>query len=154
MLIHQLTSAECREVLARTTVGRLACARDNQPYIVPAFFDFDPDENCLYSFATRGRKIDWMRMNEKVCVELEEIRDPSHWTTILVFGKFQELDGSDTSRGGLRRAQALFERRERWWQPGAATVLATPDHAVPVFYRIRIDRITGRRAARPEAAEP
>ena len=73
------------------TVGRLGCARDNQPYIVPISFYFDPAGRCLYSFATAGQKIDWMRSNPRVCLEVDEIGDEFHWNSVLVIGRFEEL---------------------------------------------------------------
>ena len=73
MLVHKLTAAECREVFARARLGRLACAKSNQPYVVPVSVYFDPDENVLYGFSTIGQKIRWMRENPLVCVEVEEI---------------------------------------------------------------------------------
>lgn len=150
MLVHELTAAECGEFLARAHLGHLACTRDNQPYIVPVFFDFDASEHCLYSFATAGQKIEWMRTNPKVCVEIEEIQDRFNWLTVLVFGRFEELDGSGPSQAGLRRAQSLFEQRSQWWQPAAGRTIGGPERTTPVFYRIRIDTTTGRRVSRPE----
>jgi nitroimidazol reductase NimA-like FMN-containing flavoprotein (pyridoxamine 5'-phosphate oxidase superfamily) len=151
MLIHELTTSQCRELLARTRLGHLACTRDDQPYIVPVFFDFDADDDSLYSFATHGQKVEWMRTNPQVCVEFGEIRDQFQWLTVIVFGRFEELDGTDVSKAGLLRAQALFQRQPRWWQPAAAKVVGGPEHAVPVLYRIRIDDMTGRRATRSDA---
>ena len=31
MLVREMSRAECEELLARLSFGRLACARDNQP---------------------------------------------------------------------------------------------------------------------------
>ncbi len=50
MRIHELTAEECLAVLGNCRIGRLACARDNQPYVVPIRFALDGDR--LYSFAT------------------------------------------------------------------------------------------------------
>jgi nitroimidazol reductase NimA-like FMN-containing flavoprotein (pyridoxamine 5'-phosphate oxidase superfamily) len=41
----------------------------------------------------------------------------------------------------------LFEPRVEWWLPGAAKVGPREQHAI-VVYRIHIDTMTGRRAAR------
>ena len=41
MLIHELTPAECYDVLGRATYGRLGCARYDQPYVVPFVFQLD-----------------------------------------------------------------------------------------------------------------
>ena len=38
MFIHEMTEFECRKALQQATVGRLACSRDNQPYVVPIYF--------------------------------------------------------------------------------------------------------------------
>ena len=56
MLIHDLTPQECRELIRRLAVGRLACARDNQPYVVPISYSFDAARDCLYCFFSRRPK--------------------------------------------------------------------------------------------------
>ena len=75
MLIHELTPDDCRELLARSSLGRLACARFDQPYVVPIHFSLDAERSCVYAFSTVGQKILWMRENPQVCLEVEEIRD-------------------------------------------------------------------------------
>lgn len=150
MLIHQLTSAECEEVLARTTLGRLGCARVNQPYIVPISFYFGPNDRCLYSFSTVGQKIDWMRSNPKVCVEIDEIIDRFHWSTVLVLGRYKEIAKTSTESADLQRARELLQDHPTWWLPGAATLDDGTEHATHVFYRIVINTITGRRAEQPK----
>lgn len=149
MIIHELTVSQCKEVLSRTSLGRLACARDGQPYIVPICLSFDPDGNCLYSFSTVGQKIEWMRDNPKVCVELEEISDRFHWTTVVITGRYVEVRDAAQQDDARRRAQELFQQRPQWWLPGAAKLATGAEHDEPVIYRIRIDGMSGRRAARP-----
>ena len=58
MLITELTIEKCRAVLRGTNLGRLACVRSSQPYLVPIYFDVADD--YLYSVATLGQKIRWM----------------------------------------------------------------------------------------------
>ncbi len=149
MLIHELTPQQCRDLLARTSLGRLACARANQPYIVPILFHFDVEANYLYSFSTLGQKIDWMRGNPKVCVEVDEIVDQFHWTTVVVFGRFEEIPDSTKESHARRRAHELFQQHPQWWLPGAAKLASGEEHDIPVVYRIHIERMTGRGAARP-----
>jgi nitroimidazol reductase NimA-like FMN-containing flavoprotein (pyridoxamine 5'-phosphate oxidase superfamily) len=151
MTIHELTPAECREILQLTTVARLGCARDGQPYIVPVSLYFDAEADCLYGFSTVGQKIDWMRGNPKVCVEVERIVDKYHWSTVVVVGRFEEIGDSARDSHSRRRANELFEERPQWWLPGTAKLAAGEEHAIPVVYRIRIERLTGRRSARPDS---
>jgi nitroimidazol reductase NimA-like FMN-containing flavoprotein (pyridoxamine 5'-phosphate oxidase superfamily) len=147
MLIHDLTAEQCREVLARSSLGRLACARADQPYIVPIFFSFASQEDCLYGFSTLGQKIDWMRGNPKVCVEVEEIAGQYQWTTIVVFGRYEEIGESSEHGPARRRAYELFQHRAQWWLPGAAKLRGAEEHYSPVVYRIHLTRVTGRSAA-------
>jgi uncharacterized protein len=147
MLIHDLTDAECGEVLTRTQLGRLGCSRFDQPYIVPIHFSFDAERNCVYAFSTIGQKIEWMRENPKVCLEVEELHDKNHWATVLVIGRYEEIHQSPEEGEARRRAEQLFQQRREWWLPGAAKLQSGEHHHI-VVYRIRIERLTGRRAAR------
>lgn len=150
MLIHELTEDECAEVLSRIDLGRLGCAHFDQPYIVPIHFSFDAERNCLYAFSTIGQKVEWMRQNPRVCLEVEEIEDKNHWTTVLVIGRYGEIDRTPADAEARTRAERLFQERPEWWLPGAGQVRPR-EHPEVVLYRIEIDRLTGRRAARDRA---
>jgi nitroimidazol reductase NimA-like FMN-containing flavoprotein (pyridoxamine 5'-phosphate oxidase superfamily) len=151
MVIHELSSSECRDVLFRMHVGRLACARGNQPYIVPFSFAFSADEQRIYSFATHGQKIDWMRENPRVCVEVDDITDERHWTTLVIFGRYHEIDRAapDSAR---QHALELFQQRADWWLPAIGKREHGVEHSEPILYWISIDQLSGRRADRPPPA--
>lgn len=148
MVIHELSPVECLQVLARARHGRLACARDGQPYVVPFFYYLDAPGYCLFSFSTLGQKIEWMRSNPKVCVEVDDIVDQFNWTTVLVFGRYDEVGDASHDRDSRRRAHELFRQRSVWWLPGVGKSTAGDEHHTPIVYRIQIDKLTGRRAAR------
>jgi len=40
MLIREMTGEECRGMLGRASLARLACAHENQPYVVPIYFAY------------------------------------------------------------------------------------------------------------------
>ena len=147
MRVHELNPDECGAVLSRNNLARLGCARYDQPYIVPIHFSFDAERNCVYAFSAIGQKIEWMRENPKVCLEVEEIGDGSHWTTVLVIGRYEEIHQEPSESEARRRAERLFQQRREWWLPGAAK-LESGEHPEVVVYRLQIDRLTGRRAAR------
>jgi nitroimidazol reductase NimA-like FMN-containing flavoprotein (pyridoxamine 5'-phosphate oxidase superfamily) len=149
MIIHELTPADCAEVLSRLSVARLACCRMNQPYVVPVSFVYDPRQVCLFSFSAIGKKVEWMRANPSVCVEVEDFEDRFHWTTIVIFGRYDEISDAAADIELRQRALHLFSERSRWWLPGAAK-LGGSEHQNVVVYRIHIDSMTGRRATRPE----
>ena len=93
-----------------------------------------------------------MRQNPKVCVEIEDVADKNHWTTVLAFGRYEEMGDSPVDRAARNAAEQLFSKRPEWWLPAAAKVGSREQerHAM-VIYRIQIDRMTGRRAFRDRA---
>ena len=151
MLIHELTQAECLEVLAHATVGRLACARQDQPYVVPISFYFDGTAG-LYSFSTEGQKIHWMRENPKVCLETDDVSDRFHWVSVVVTGTYEEVGRPHGDSDELRRVLALLGQRSEWWLPGAAEIDTTQHSSAAVIFRVRILTVSGRKAARPQPA--
>jgi nitroimidazol reductase NimA-like FMN-containing flavoprotein (pyridoxamine 5'-phosphate oxidase superfamily) len=84
-----MTENECGEILMRISIGRLACSHHDQPYIVPIYFAYEPE--LLYGFTTAGQKIEWMRANPKVCVEIDEITNHFQWTSVVLRGRYREL---------------------------------------------------------------
>jgi nitroimidazol reductase NimA-like FMN-containing flavoprotein (pyridoxamine 5'-phosphate oxidase superfamily) len=82
VLIEELTEEASLNVLARTRLGRIACAQGDQPYVVPFYFTYD--HHYLYSFSTVGKKIEWMRANPLVCVETDEFESSQQWVSIIV----------------------------------------------------------------------
>jgi uncharacterized protein len=41
MFIREMTEDECGAAFEQMSFGRLACARNNQPYIVRIYFSYD-----------------------------------------------------------------------------------------------------------------
>ena len=150
MYIHEMSETECRIALARSGFGRLGCARDNQPYVVPIYFIYDDDH--LYGFTTLGQKVEWMRLNSNVCVEIDERISHDQWMSVIVFGRYEELPDTPENEACRCQAQELLQKRVMWWEPAyVGTENRDVPHSVtPVCYSIHIDRITGKRAT-PEA---
>jgi uncharacterized protein len=57
MATRHMLREECLRMLAGARLVRLACAHDNQPYVVPVYVAyFEPAEGtpCLYGFTIPG----------------------------------------------------------------------------------------------------
>jgi nitroimidazol reductase NimA-like FMN-containing flavoprotein (pyridoxamine 5'-phosphate oxidase superfamily) len=148
MFVREMTESECLDLLARTGFGRLACAHENQPYVVPFYFAYRA--GYIYSFATMGQKIHWMRANALVCVEADVVENSQEWVSVIAFGRYDELPDNPEHWRERQVAQEVLQRRSMWWQPAfVATTSDSEAHSrVPVFYRIKIELITGHRATR------
>jgi|SRR6516162_261038 nitroimidazol reductase NimA-like FMN-containing flavoprotein (pyridoxamine 5'-phosphate oxidase superfamily) len=152
MLIREMNAQECRDLLARLGTGRLGCARNNQPYVVPVYFAYEPDR--LYGFSTAGQKIEWMRENPLVCVEADEVHSHNQWASVVVLGRYEELPDKPEYIEVRRQAQSVLEKRAMWWQTGYAASQSRrgPKPAAPVFYCIHIEQLSGHKAT-PDAVE-
>ena len=178
MLIHEMSRDDCIRVLAAARLARFGCARENQPYVVPVYLTYDVlpgGEPCLYGFTTPGQKVEWMRANPLVCIEVDDVVAHDQWMSVIAFGHYEELshtaEGDDTRQPAERLLQVgryegthaptsddqqaiahqVLRAQAMWWEP-ACTVGAARVHHDPaeplelLYYRIRVDRVTGHRA--------
>jgi nitroimidazol reductase NimA-like FMN-containing flavoprotein (pyridoxamine 5'-phosphate oxidase superfamily) len=148
MFIHEMSASECREALAHAHVGRLACARDNQPYIVPMNFAVDGDYLYVYGFTTVGQKVEWMRSNPLVCFEIDDVVDHNRWMSVIIFGQYEELPDKPEFESARNRAYAHLQKRVMWWEPAyiSQNHRDQANSLIPLFFRIKIEKMTGHRA--------
>jgi len=83
-------------IIARAIVCRLALSDDGQPYVVPLCYGYK--DNTLYLHTAReGRKLDILRKNDRVCIEIDidcevvQSDDPCNWSvkyrSVIGFGR-------------------------------------------------------------------
>ena len=142
-----LTSGECRAEFERCGVGRVAFVGHGLPHIVPMRFSYDGSD--LYGFSMLGEKIECMRENPIVCVEFDNQTNHFHWRSVIATGIYEELPESPANVDVRQYALEVLQKHAMWWQP--ATV-APRDAFVPILFRIRITRLTGRQA-KPDPVE-
>lgn len=147
MLVQELNSKECHLALAQASFGRLACVRDDQPYVIPIHFAVD--EAYVYAFSLPGQKLEWMRENPRVCLEIDSVNSATDWVSVVVLGRYEELPDTQEYRSARQRAHDLLQGRAMWWEPGTVAIAHRDKSArlTPVYYRISMEHVTGRRGA-------
>jgi nitroimidazol reductase NimA-like FMN-containing flavoprotein (pyridoxamine 5'-phosphate oxidase superfamily) len=144
MRIVEISHNECKDLLNRVSIGRLACSLESQPYVVPVCFAYEPE--YLYLFSTLGQKIKWMRQNPKVCLQTDEIVDRSNWTSVLVNGTYLELHDPQYTAEKAHARERLTKYSEWWRTPLAERRERSSDLSIePVFFRIEIASMNGLR---------
>jgi len=128
------------DLLKRTRVGRLSCAQGSQPYVVPISFAYYRE--FIYSFATIGKKIEWMRANPLVCLEADEIVSRHEWQTVVIFGRYQELPDTPEFQRTRMVAHDLLAKTAMWWEPGYIKTLHKGEERPlqPIYFRLRSER--------------
>ncbi len=149
MMIDELSEKECSAILAHASMGRLGCALDNQPYVLPIYLAYEA--GCVYVLSTFGQKIEWMRENPKVCVEVEEMGAEGEWASVIAMGRYEELNEPRFTEE-RERARELLRKRSGWWQVAFAERQARAgDHLTdPIFFRVQIASMTGLRGKKNE----
>ncbi len=139
--VEDMSPAEMHALLQRESFGHLGCARDGRPYVVPMHYAYDGKE--LYFFTTAGMKTQFIEANPKVCLQVEEITDSTHWRSVMVIGQAEQLAKAEE----MERAMKLITERNPSLTPAiSATQLDTWGRAVDIaLYRIRPDLIDGRK---------
>ena len=171
MVISEMSKEDCLRVLAAAKLARLACAHEDQPYIVPvylAYYEPSRGDACLYGFTTLGQKITWMRANPLVCVEVDEVTAYDQWVSVITLGRYEELPETpmnDIARGRLpeqsddrhveagsdNEAWQVLKSHPMWQEPGSTAWKARAhinlaERLIPIFFRIQITSVTGHRA--------
>ena len=145
MEVNEMTREECSEFLEHASLGRLGCSYENQPYVVPIHFAYE--DTYLYGFSTFGQKVKWMRANPKVCVQMDQIQSQSEWGSVIVNGEYEELrEPQHTAE--RKQASSLLAKQYHWWLNALGErQMRVGDKAIePLFFRIRIQSMTGLRA--------
>jgi nitroimidazol reductase NimA-like FMN-containing flavoprotein (pyridoxamine 5'-phosphate oxidase superfamily) len=147
MHVEELSKEMSISLLIRSRFGRLACVKGPRPYVVPIYYAYH--DNYIYSVSTFGQKVGWMRANPFVCLEVDEIKTPQEWSSIVVFGRYEELLDTPNLKPIRDLAYSLLQQRGTWWEPGLARAIIDGSERplLPLFYRILVEQITGRRAS-------
>ncbi|AHG45412.1 hypothetical protein RLEG12_20225 [Rhizobium leguminosarum bv. trifolii CB782] len=145
-ILKDLTPAECSAVLEQSRFGHLACCKDGRPYVVPIYFAYA--KTTIYSFSMPGRKVDWMRANENVCLQIDRRGTGKGWTSVVVDGRFEEFPDTDRWRSERLQAWSLLQKHFDWWEIGALKLQEQPTGSVSehIFYGIVAREVSGRTA--------
>jgi len=133
-MLGQLNHGEMEELLRSSVLGRIGCHADGRTYVV---------------HSTQGLKMQMMRKNPHVCFEVDDMQDLGNWRSVIAWGKFEELRGTEADRAIatlLARLMPLAASSETSHPPKDLTHQhrAQLGELPAVVYRIRLDRMTGR----------
>jgi nitroimidazol reductase NimA-like FMN-containing flavoprotein (pyridoxamine 5'-phosphate oxidase superfamily) len=142
--VKDMTHGEIDDLLDRVRYGHLGCARNNHPYVVPIHFALD--DHTIYIFTTEGKKSEMIDSNPEVCLQVEEVVDDEHWSSVVIVGDAAKL-GNGAERDKAFAAISVANPTMtpalsfRW-----ADAWVREQKDTEVIYRIKRKTTTGRRA--------
>lgn len=140
--IRELENDEIHALLSRNYVGRIAFSLYDRVDIRPIHYVYA--DNWLYGRTSPSDKLVTLRHNQWVAFEVDEVKGPFDWKSVVAHGSFYHL--TDES------APQLLEQRDEALKLLRAFIPETLRETDPVPFRtelfaIAIDRLTGRAAS-------
>ena len=143
---HYLSKNESVSILKQNYLGKLGYIAEDCPFIVPITYFYD--ENHIMAFSKEGHKINGMRLNNKVCLYVDEIVAVKKWKSILIHGIYEEVDKFDQqfylNKLGQELNLLLGSNTPKPVKSMDAFSNMKQSKNEPVVYRIAIWDITGR----------
>lgn len=92
-----MDKSQIEALLESELIGRIGCFDGDKVYVVPVTYGYN--DGYIYGHTKDGLKIRLMRKNPNVCFEIDWMKDMSNWKSVIVYGTFQELKGSEADNG-------------------------------------------------------
>ena len=147
-MISDLKMARCRLLLQENYWGYLAFTCHGSPYVLPITYCYDAENNWIIGTSAEGHKIDCLRKNKLISLNVSKIDAINDWDSILVHGEYEELKGIDAKyhlHRFVQRIKGIIPENEKSELKfiGDFSNSTKPD-SIAVVYKIRIKEITGK----------
>src|SRR4030095_6892122 len=138
--ILEMVGSEINDLINRVGYGHLGCSRCDQPYVLPIHYASDGTDIFIYT--TVGLKSETLKLNPKVCLQIEEISPDGLWKSVVLTGEAEEL----VDRVEREKAVELIRSTNPTLMPALAIKWSHDwlRKDVEVVYKITILKATGR----------
>ena len=145
-MLGDLNKYEIENLLASQNVGRIACVKGKQPYIVPVTYAYDG--HYIYGQTCEGKKLDILRANPNVCFETDVMTDMANWKSVVINGTFEELKEEEATKARKVLSSRIFTLMTgmsvHLHEHATISEVDESSRIKPVLYRIKIKQKTGR----------
>jgi hypothetical protein len=146
IMIGELTKEQIENVLQSQVHCRLACIDEKKPYLVPVSYAYDG--KFIYCQSKEGKKINLLRKNPNVCIQVQIMTSMNNWQSVLVYGIYEEL--KDNAAAEARKI--LFDKVLTLFTSAAVhkfehsegETIEDKNRIKDIMFKINIQEITGR----------
>src|SRR6266540_3507466 len=135
MNVGKLANTDALAILREGTLGRLGRIASGWPYVVPVNYFFDGKD--IYIHTLPGKKLDALRANPRVCLQVDEIKDSYNWRSVIAYGTFEEVSSEETRENILTK---LYRRFPHMTPVESRMVEGTKG---TIVFRIEVEEVTG-----------
>ena len=147
-MIKTLDTIKKIQLLTTNYIGHLAFISTKWPHVIPITYYYDTKNNCIIGYSGNGHKIEAMRKNNSVSLEVSEIESVNKWKSVLVLGTYEELSGINAKYKlhefalGVKKIMREKEKRTPAFVNDFSSKLNTPGH--PIVFQINVLDINGK----------
>lgn len=145
-MIENLSEAQMEEVLEHNFTGRIGCWDGHMVYVVPVSYYYDG--KFIIAHSREGLKLTIMRQNPDVCFEVDEMEHMTGWKSVILWGRFEELNDPKERYYALdrliRKISKLKSGELSQQDLKNYSYYPRPQEIKTIVYRIRVVRRTGR----------
>jgi nitroimidazol reductase NimA-like FMN-containing flavoprotein (pyridoxamine 5'-phosphate oxidase superfamily) len=138
--IDEMGQNEIYELLHKVGYGHLGCVHEGKPYVMPMHYHLEDSD--IYLFTTEGMKTHDIDVNPEICLQVEELRDPIHWRSVIVNGQAKRL----TNPPDVDRIMHLIKEHHPTFSPAISrTWIDAQGHSEAiVIYHVHTSEMSGR----------
>lgn len=148
-MAQDMTTEEIDALLQQKFYGHLGCYSEGEVYVVPVTYIYMDD--TIYGYTHVGKKIEMLRDNPQVCLQVEDIEGSSHWSSVICNGVYEEItDPAEIQDICVRMAGRFAQVRESGIEdPYFPIIEELNEHAKSskkqIMYRIHVKKKSGRK---------
>lgn len=141
--LRELSTGEMEDILRNGYHAHLGCHTWVEgTYVCPVTYVFE--EGYVFSHSLMGKKIEMMRANPNVCLQVEEVKSIFNWKSVIIYGRFEELTGGFEAEVGLRLLKKKIAQLEATHKVSELQVQIEAILSRAKIFRIKIVKMTGR----------
>lgn len=136
---------EIEKIISKAAICRIALSADDQPYLVPLCFGYR-DNTLFFHSATKGKKVEMMQENPRVCFEIEgeteiiKADKACNWgmryTSVIGYGNAVFVDDTEAKSAALDVIMSQYAS-EKWEYP-------PKNLARTLVFKVEIEYMTGK----------
>jgi uncharacterized protein len=131
----KLRDTDALAILREGNLGSIGCIAASRPYVAPVNYFFDGKD--IYVHTLPCKKLDALRANPRVCLQVDEIKDSYNWRSGIAYGTFEEVSNEETRENVLTR---LYSRLPHMTPVESRLVKGSKG---AIVFCIKVEEITG-----------
>lgn len=144
-----MLSSETEELLQKKFYGHLGCASAKEIYVVPITYVYV--NGTVYGYTHEGKKMELIRANPRVCLQVEEVQSGHKWKSAICNGTCTAVsDPSEIQKARLLMAEKFAKIREHEvYDPYFLLIEELNMHSekepASILYKIQLEEVTGKK---------